>query len=202
MCTIVPIKAGKAITPSVLLLSQIKRDNTGKMIHKGTEYIFTDGAALANGYVNCTAAWGVYFGDDDVRNQSGRIENGPASNQVAELTAIRVALEHCKDKRSHPLVIVTDSKYAIDCLTKWYKSWEKNHWKTQKGEPVKHQQILKECLNVLACGGVTFLHVNSHRRPPSASKESLSWILWYGNSQADRLAGHAVTQGTTAKVTW
>ena len=48
-----------------------------------TLYVFTDGAASRNGKPDCDASWSVYFGDQDRRNCSGRIEHTP-SNQKAD----------------------------------------------------------------------------------------------------------------------
>ncbi len=181
------------------------------MLFENKEHVFTDGAALANGYNNCSAGWGVFFDDLDVRNCSAMISSGPVSNQVAELTAVSVALEilcstptETPTCAAKPVVIVTDSKYVVDCLTKWYKQWEKNNWQTQKGEPVKHRVLIQKCRGLLSDSNrpVTFLHVNSHQRRPKGDKKSISYILWYGNSQADSLASKTVTKNQGVTVTW
>ena len=150
--------------------------------------MFTDGAALANGYANCTAGWAVYFGEHDPRNLSAKITTGPVSNQVAELIAVERALDlHERLTKHEKWVIVTDSRYTIQCLTKWFTSWEKNDWKTSKGEPVKHQKVIQSCIQKLKRKNVSFLHVNSHQREPR-NKKTLEWFLWSGNAGADHLA--------------
>jgi ribonuclease HI len=160
-------------------------------------FVFTDGAASDNGYPTCKAGWGVFFAPDDPRNDCGPILIGP-SNQKAELYAIKMALEKTRDI-SH-VTIVTDSKYSVDCLTKWCKSWEKNGWKTGKGEPVKHSTLIKECREMLEKSSVDFKHVNSHLIPPK-DKTSLEWQLWFGNDNADKLAskGSSMTPKTDGR---
>jgi len=172
------------------------------MLFDGVEYVFTDGAALANGYLNCTSAWGVFFQDRDERNRSGPVEPGPQSNQVAELMAVSEALKTIPAHDHTSTVIVSDSKYVIDCLTKWCRQWEKNGWKTTKGESVKHLSLIQSCLELLReRRNITFYRVNSHQREPRP-KGGLPWILWYGNAQADRLARSAVAKGKSMTVTW
>lgn len=168
--------------------------------------MFTDGAATANGYLNCRAAWGVFFDDEDSRNCGMTIDRKPVSNQVAELMAISEALRLLAFSKL-PAVIVTDSKYAIDCLTKWHKQWENNNWRTQKDEPVKHQHVIKDCLHSLKkfeleCQRkVSFLHVNSHQKKPISGRASMSWILWYGNDSADKIARGALPNGRSVTIT-
>lgn len=162
------------------------------MLINGIEYVFTDGAAIANGYINCRAGWAVFFGDGDSRNTMGELMDGLKSNQVAELTAVSEALSSVADtSTTTPVIIVTDSKYTVDCLTKWHQRWEVNNWKTSKDEPVKHQDILKRSRTILSQQDrkIKFLHVNSHQKPPSAPADSVEYLLWYGNAQADKLAG-------------
>jgi len=152
-----------------------------------TLFVFTDGAASKNGAADCEAAWAVFFTEQDRRNCSGKIESAP-SNQKAELYAIHRALQMTAGERD--VTVVTDSKYSIDCLTKWYKAWEQNGWVTAKGEPVKHADIIKESLALIQHPSeprVKFLHVNSHRKKPNKSEQQ-EMMFWHGNDQADQLA--------------
>ena len=93
------------------------------------------------------------------------------------------------------VTIVTDSKYAIDCLTKWCIAWERNGWMTSKGDPVKHAEVIKESLMLVRTlpenfeadePRVKFRHVRSHRKKPIDRAEA---FFWTGNDQADRMAG-------------
>ncbi|RAL66568.1 hypothetical protein DID88_006258 [Monilinia fructigena] len=87
------------------------------------------------------AGYGVFFGMGDERNISARLEGNPQTNQRAELTAALRALEIVPlDKH---IEIITDSNYTINCATLWYKSWEKNGWKTSTGKDVMNEDLVK-----------------------------------------------------------
>jgi len=169
--------------------------------------VFTDGGAKNNGKKSCVAAWAVYFGEFNlaIYNSSDRILIDP-SNQKAELYAIRMALKNLLDYLQTNTVtsirIVTDSQYSIDCLTKWYKNWEKNGWRTAKGDHVKHSTVIKESLAMISEIDkrhrikVIFTHVNSHMIPP---KDTLSdeYAMWYGNFMADKMANEVMSRCAT-----
>lgn len=163
--------------------------------------LFTDGGAVRNGHKDCRAAWAVWFGENDDRNKSGKLELSP-SNQHAELEAIHQGLLTMKDENrktvdgqkdetyKREITIVTDSKYSIDCLTKWFKTWKKNGWKTYKGDKVKHSTLIQSChdlmSNDLSHCFIHFRHVNSHQIPPT-DKDSAEYLLWKGNYEVDLL---------------
>lgn len=48
------------------------------------------------------------------------------TNNIAELNALKKALEIAKNYNE--VTIYSDSMYAIDCITKWAYTWEKNNW--------------------------------------------------------------------------
>lgn len=110
-------------------------------------FAYTDRAASNNGTDICRASYAVWFDEDDPRNLSGLVEVEP-SNQAAELTAIRNALEILKDD-PRPHVIVTDSQYSISCLTEWIHNWRTNSWRTSGGKPVKHRKIIEEAADMI-----------------------------------------------------
>ena len=95
--------------------------------------------------------------------------------------------------------VVTDSQYCIDCVTKWCKNWEKNGWRTYKGEHVKHSTIIKKCIAYISelekkigCK-VEFKHVNSHTIPPK-DKNGEEWKIWYGNYMADKMVNETMNE--------
>lgn len=151
------------------------------------KFVYTDGAASGNGTDACMAGYAVWFSDDDPRNFSDAVRDDP-SNQVAELLAIKKALETVHGEH---YTIVTDSMYSIHCLTKWIDTWKANGWMTNSRKPVKHKKIIKETANLLS--GYRLLHVNSHV-PQPADKSSTEWKHWYGNKRADELAASAVAE--------
>lgn len=150
-----------------------------------TTEIYTDGACLYNGSPQAKAGIGIFFGDGSPRNVSDPVPNGLVeadcypTNQLAELYAISRAMEICiadASIRNSNIIIYTDSKYGINCLTRWITAWEKNHWiLSSSGKPVKHQNLLK-CMKIqMSQLCITFQHVLGHKGI-------------YGNEMADKLA--------------
>ena len=165
--------------------------------------VFTDGACTSNGRKNPCGGIGVFYGDSDPRNVSEELMStlkkifknsavnfGKPTNNKAELTAILQALiDRVGDlENKKKLKIYSDSRYSIDCLTKWYKAWEKNDWKNSKGSPVLNKEIIQGCLEITKGreSQISFIHVRSHQiRPPNSSPK---YPEWYGNHMADALA--------------
>ncbi|OHE96192.1 hypothetical protein CORC01_08569 [Colletotrichum orchidophilum] len=139
--------------------------------------IYTDGSSLDNGKSYAKSGVGVYFGPNDPRNVSERLEGNPQTNQRAELTAILRALE--ATSVTQDVQIWTDSKYSINCVTTYYKRWETNNWKTQ-GEDVKNQDLIKAIREHLS------------RRDAAGTITSINWCKGHsnnpGNEAADELA--------------
>ena len=92
--------------------------------------VSTDGSALGN--PNGPMGWG--WADHDLNaggtpghDHAGDCDAGGATNgtnQIGELCAVLEALR--AHPGSEPLVIETDSQYAINCSTKWVHGWKKN----------------------------------------------------------------------------
>lgn len=150
-----------------------------------TVEIYTDGSCLNNGSPNAKAGIGIFFGNGDPRNVSEPLprnlvdEDNYPTNQLAELYAISRAMEICiadASLRKLNIIIYTDSKYSINCLTRWIKTWEKNCWiLASTGKPVKHQQLIKCMKMQMEQLCVAFYHVLGHTGI-------------YGNEMADKLS--------------
>ena len=151
--------------------------------------IFTDGASRNNGRASCKAAYGVYFPNYEPSKYNGLVRTHP-SNQRAELVAIQRALELMRESNTGSGTIVTDSMYAINCLTKWWREWKALGWKTRKGSIVKHLDVIKDCLERMEDLQVQFRHVRSHL--PDPGPDHPRWADWNGNRVADELAGMAL----------
>ena len=154
-----------------------------EVVDTDTLYVFTDGSSFNNGKKNCKGGYGIFFGDSDPRNVSQKIE-GKVTNNIAELKAICECLKKLDSKKYK---IVTDSMYSINCVTKWYKNWIKNDWKTSAGKPVQNKELIKDIVKLLKEKNVEFHHVNSHS-PEPMEKDTFLYFLWYGNKMADELA--------------
>jgi ribonuclease HI len=150
------------------------------------EIVYSDGACTGNGTNKAIGGIGVYFGENDPRNTSERLDN-PATNQRAELTAALRALQLFEEDKN--LEIRTDSMYTINCVTAWSKTWIANGWKTKEKKPVLNQELIKEILEELKkrTGLTKWTHVKGHRRE-SESKDDDDLHTIKGNNAADRLA--------------
>lgn len=117
--------------------------------------IYTDGSCISKvggfGWVRI-----VDLGDPVSGN--GRIP-GDSTNQIAELYAIWEAVQSSPNDK---IDLYTDSKYSIGCLTLWWKTWQRNGWKTSKGEPVANKELIETILKVLKTKDVRFYHVKGH----------------------------------------
>ena len=98
----------------------------------------------------------------------GGASNG--TNQIGELCAVLQALR--THQGEYPLLIETDSQYAINCSTTWVAGWKKNGWKNSRHEPVKNSELIRaidvEITN--RRGPVKFKWVKGHAGNPYNEK--------------------------------
>lgn len=138
--------------------------------------VYTDGAASNNGKGHARAGYGVYWGDNDPRNTSRRLNGERQTNQRAEATAVLHALE--QDQRGKDtLEIRTDSQYVINAVTNWSKTWVKNKWMSSNGKEVQNRDLFEKILQRIESrnGEVKFTYVPGHQG-------------FEGNEKADMLA--------------
>jgi len=105
------------------------------------------------------------------------------------LTAILRAIDIAP--RHRDVTVVTDSRYAIDCVTVWYKNWQRNNWVTKDGKPVENKDLVESIL------------VNIEERKQLKVKTLFEWVKGHakdpGNEAADRLAVNGAQRGVTEK---
>jgi ribonuclease HI len=122
--------------------------------------IYTDGAS-SNGYGGYAAY--LYFmccGFKHEKQVSGRKLN--TTNNEAELLAVKLAIDTISSSKDHHYTIHSDSKYVIDSLTNWYKSWQRNGWKNKSGKPVKNKKLILEIINAMKKLNIKFKWVKAH----------------------------------------
>lgn len=155
-------------------------------------YIFTDGShkALTN-----KSGTGIYIGEFGI---SIKLADGYTNNQ-AELLGILYVLHQISlnmsdlKKMKMKIVIVTDSIYCVNSITKWMKDWAKNNWKKADGSKVLNYELmytiyeLWNAINVVLKGYIKLKHQFSHKTAPKNEK-SMDYMLWYGNKMADYFA--------------
>ncbi|KAI4619320.1 uncharacterized protein J4E87_007570 [Alternaria ethzedia] len=148
--------------------------------------ISTDGSSFRNGKADAAAGVGVFFGVSDPRNVGAPLGPGPQTNQRAELMAIKIALE--KVSLSQDVLIRSDSKYAIQCVTKWHRGWKMSSWNKQEGEYYEHMDVIESVV------------IRKQLRKNVGAKTKFFWVKGHigdaGNEAADKLASRG------SKRTW
>ncbi|MDP4982134.1 ribonuclease H family protein [Pseudoalteromonas tunicata] len=71
------------------------------------------------------------------------------TNNSAELLGLLMAFRIAKTfvDRNLTVEVLSDSRYSIDCITKWAEGWQKKGWTRGKGEEIKNLALIKECFN-------------------------------------------------------
>jgi ribonuclease HI len=128
------------------------------MVVMTSRVVTTDGSALGNpgpagwAWVCASGEWG-----------SGNQATG--TNNQMELRAILEALRHV-GQDAESVLIRSDSRYAIDCLTKWVHGWRKRDWKTAGGGAVANRELIEEILLEMATRRIRFEWVRGHDGDP------------------------------------
>lgn len=134
--------------------------------------VSTDGSCLRNPGGAIGWAWVNHTGPSD----SGGEASG--TNQIAELRALLEAvLAHPGDE---PMLIESDSQYAIKCASEWLAGWKRKGWKTAGGTPVRNLELVQSIDRAITerTGPVRFRWVRGH-------------VGNHFNEAADALAGEA-----------
>jgi ribonuclease HI len=142
--------------------------------------IYTDGSSSVKSGMCGWALTGMFDGRR-VR-MAGAM---PGTNQLAELYAVIVALNGCSHVGG-PSRIVSDSMYAIGCMTTYRKKWESNGFMTAAGTPVNHVELIKSGHRLMdqLAGSVEFVHVRGHRG--EAGNEEADLISRFIRYMADK----------------
>ncbi len=120
--------------------------------------VAADGSALGN---PGPAGWAWYV--DDTCWAAGGWKH--ATNNQAELTAVLQffrATAHLDDD----LLILCDSQYVINCVTKWLPGWKSKGWRKADGKPVMNVDLLQEIDTELPGRQYRFEWVKGHANHP------------------------------------
>ena len=150
--------------------------------------VYTDGACTNNGYPNAKCAIGIHFPETNFKqipDVSKFLDVPKASNNVAELTAIKEALEII---RKHNILsqvnLYTDSMYSKNTIEKWYPSWVKQNIVHKK----KNSELITELYKVYSAvnehNNINLVYIKAHTG--FQDEDSI------GNSIADELATKAL----------
>lgn len=146
--------------------------------------IYCDGACSPNPGASGTGMV-VYKQDRVIECWYGLYEaNG--TNNTAELNGLLTSFRYARSLLNNndiKIEILSDSKYSIDCITKWAKGWKQKGWTRGKGEEIKNLPIIQQCyeLYLSIAPSIKIKHVKGH-----ANIE--------GNELADRMAVYARIQ--------
>jgi ribonuclease HI len=133
------------------------------------------------------AGMGIYFGDDDPRNVSRKVE-GKQSNNTAELGAIIEAYTIIKGdlEKGKVVTIVSDSIYAIRCVTTYGEKCAVAGW----SKDIPNKDMVRKAYELYRGNSpfkesqILFKHIKAH-----TGKDDVHSM---GNENADRLANMAI----------
>ncbi|WP_193104912.1 ribonuclease HI family protein [Brachybacterium sp. FME24] len=114
-----------------------------------------DGSALGN---PGPAGWAWYIDDDTWR--AGGWPHG--TNNMGELKAVLDLLEATAVAADQHLLILCDSQYVINSVTKWMPGWKRKGWRKKDGKPVLNVELLQDIDRALAGRSVEFEWVKGH----------------------------------------
>ncbi|MFT2815610.1 RNase H family protein [Leifsonia sp. A12D58] len=117
-----------------------------------------DGSALGN---PGPAGWAWYV--DDSCWAAGGWKH--ATNNQGELKAV-LELFRATAHLDDDLLVLCDSQYVINSITKWMPGWKRKGWKKADGKAVMNIELLKELDEVLAGRRYRFEWVKGHANHP------------------------------------
>jgi ribonuclease HI len=88
------------------------------------------------------------------------------TNNTAELNGMlesfKLAKNYINDGKK--VQVLSDSKYSIDCVTKWAVGWKNKGWKKADGQPIKNPELVKACFILYQeiKAHLTINHVKGH----------------------------------------
>lgn len=188
--------------------------------HQAKYYLFTDGSLIPKKHVGYGICLSIGSKSSNQQHKPLDINNSKKSticmsrvmplgttNNQCEMLAIIGSLQlawlfkdyfgtkdtHNSNKLyARHLVIVSDSEYCINSITKWTTQWKANKWITAAGKPVKNKELLEKINNLLQQLKphltISFLHQNSHLPAPPTTASTITRLLWEGNYLVDLAA--------------
>ena len=130
-------------------------------------YIYTDGACRGN---PGPGGWGAILIYENYRKE---IKGGSllTTNNMMELTAVIESLSVLKFKSK--VILVTDSTYVKNGITKWIYNWKNKGWKTASKKPVKNKDLWIKLDAVSAQHTIEWRWVKGHSGHPENDRADL-----------------------------
>ncbi|WP_090820454.1 ribonuclease HI family protein [Arthrobacter sp. yr096] len=114
-----------------------------------------DGSALGN---PGPAGWAWYV--DDSCWRAGGWPHG--TNNQGELMAVLDLFRSTAHVPQEELLILCDSQYVINCISKWMPGWKRKGWRKADGKPVLNVDLLKDIDQAIVGRKYTFEWVKGH----------------------------------------
>lgn len=188
---IVAIKSQEQILKNYAKIIDFKKNNTNKETPKTPTPSTTNSQENSNISIYCDGACSgnpgksgsglaLYKNNEKPILFYGKYEaNG--TNNTAELKALYKALLLASEiQTDEKVMILSDSKYSIDCISTWAYGWKVKGWTKKTGE-IKNLDLIKNAHNLYEQikNKIILKHVKGHSGVE-------------GNELADRMALHAI----------
>lgn len=119
--------------------------------------IYTDGSVKRN-QKGVAAGYGVFIGKDATNYSipwfQCQLSNKSPTNMLLEtlalLHALQVIEKYFERHALKPITVKSDCLNAIESLGTHYPKWVKNGWKTIRGHPPAHAELLQKCKRILS----------------------------------------------------
>lgn len=118
-----------------------------------------DGSSLSN---PGPAGWAWYVDED--RWACGGWAS--ATNNRGELMALLALLAATARQDDEPLLVLADSQYVINSVTKWMAGWKRRGWRKPDGKPVLNADLMQALDQAMRGRAVTFQWVKGHAGHP------------------------------------
>lgn len=124
--------------------------------------IYTDGGCRGNPGIGAWAAYIII--DSKTKYLIGKGSKETTNNQMELMAAIESLefIQRLNIDLLQPIAMYLDSKYVIDCVTKWIRNWEKNNWKTANKQPVKNKELIINFNNLILNKNIKLEWVKGH----------------------------------------
>lgn len=130
--------------------------------------IITDGACTGNPGPGGWAA--LILPDDQARpvEELGGHEPHTTNNRME----LRAAIEGLRRVPDAAVLVITDSQYLLNGITRWLAGWRRRGWQTATGKPVENRDLWEELAHQ-AGARAAWEHVRGHTGDPENERANM-----------------------------
>ena len=122
----------------------------------GASFLYTDGACLGN---PGPGGWAYVLVTDRGEIEDSGGEPRTTNNQMELIGAIEGLGATLLGSE---VVVLTDSEYLRNGMTRWTRAWQRNGWRTSMGAAVKNQELWQALLSLVERRRVRWQWVRGH----------------------------------------